>query len=112
MTVHEHKLLCALVDMIGQHCYLDGVEYDSRGLTANAEAIRLLAELGYMKIKSESGRCVVATLPERMLDYLRRGWPNLALTGTRHEPDEDEYEDEDNYEDEYEFGDDEDEDEE
>ena len=54
------ELLEALIDMVNQHCYLRGEDkLDSMALTANAGAMRLLAELGVVEIEDEYGRRVI-----------------------------------------------------
>lgn len=55
------RLLDALVCMIEQHVYEDNDgSLDSMANTANAAALRLLAQFGKVKIESEYGRRVVA----------------------------------------------------
>ncbi len=48
-----------LVDMVNHHCVRvsDGVVF-AGGLSANADAMRLLAELGVLKITGGEGRCI------------------------------------------------------
>jgi hypothetical protein len=55
------RLLDALVGMIEQHVYEnnDG-NLDSMAVSANAAALRLLAQFGKVKIESEHGRRVIA----------------------------------------------------
>lgn len=57
----EEWLLSALMDMVLQHCGTnDKDKLDSWALSANAEAMRLLAEAGLIEIESEFSRRVFA----------------------------------------------------
>ncbi len=48
-----------LVDMVNQHCLRrDDGSIFAGGLSANADAMRLLAELGVLKITGGEGRCI------------------------------------------------------
>jgi hypothetical protein len=48
-----------LVDMVNQHCLRrDDGSIFAGGLSANADAMRLLAELGVIKITGGEGRCI------------------------------------------------------
>ncbi len=60
------ELLDALDDMAHQHCYTkkDTLETDSGAITANAEALALLAKYKRFRIVSEFGRMVVGYWPE------------------------------------------------
>lgn len=54
----------ALIDMVQQHCLMniegDSITYlDSMGLSANADAMRLLARMGKMEVKQEYGKRVI-----------------------------------------------------
>jgi len=58
LRLRETDLLDALADMVNQHCqYKDYL--DSGGLSANDEAMRLLAAHGRLKIEKEYGRRVI-----------------------------------------------------
>ncbi len=56
-----------LLDMVDQHCSTGdgGFEYDSMALSANAAAMRTLAEYGRIEIVSEYGRRVIARAVEK-----------------------------------------------
>ena len=59
------RLKEGLVDMVSQHCYEDGKVYCSGALSANADAIRLLIELGCMEQVGDSyGRMISAKFKE------------------------------------------------
>ena len=45
--------------MVAQHCFCSDGELESMSLSANAEAMRLLAEMGRMEIIQEHGRRVI-----------------------------------------------------
>lgn len=64
VTQREIDLEEALVDMVNQHCHCDGGDIDSMALSANAYAMRLLAERGRMEITNEYGRRVLAKWTE------------------------------------------------
>ena len=51
------ELLECLVEMVNQHCSIDG-KLDSCAMGTNMDAIRLLAKHGKIKITSEYGRTV------------------------------------------------------
>lgn len=55
----EDWLTAALLDMVAQHCSTttEG-EFDSYAISANAAAMRLLAEAGFIEIESEFSRRV------------------------------------------------------
>lgn len=57
-TEKEKELLDALEDVVNQACLFDDI-LDSGALTANANAMRLLADYGRIKIKRECGRRVI-----------------------------------------------------
>jgi len=50
-----------LEDMVNQHCSTDGKNLDSMGLSANADAMRYLAEKKRITIIKEYGRRIIAT---------------------------------------------------
>lgn len=59
-TEKEKELLNALEDMVNQACGISHSDaLDSMALTAYANAMRLLAEYGRIKIKREYGRRVI-----------------------------------------------------
>jgi len=61
----EDELAAALLRMVLQHCRTAGDTLDSGALTANAEAMKILADDGLIRIDEEFGRHVRATvLPE------------------------------------------------
>ena len=62
--VHE-EMLEALEDMVNQHCSIENGELDSMALSANADAMRLLAKHNRIVITSEYGRRVIAKWPTR-----------------------------------------------
>ena len=55
-----HNTLISLLLMVDQHCDNDTGEVDSMAISANAYAMRELARLGHLKIKSDVGRRVIA----------------------------------------------------
>ena len=58
-VAHSRELAEALEDMVRQHCPTDVIgRYDSCALSANADAMRLLAKAGRCEIKAEHGRRV------------------------------------------------------
>ena len=60
MTETEKELLEGLRDMVRQHCYHDEKgRYDSGALSANADALELLAKHGLFEIESSRGRMVI-----------------------------------------------------
>lgn len=70
-TSSHARLLDALEDMVAQHCAVgpfrtrEGIDYDSMALSANAEAIRLLAAFGRLRVVEESGWRVLAVQTRR-----------------------------------------------
>lgn len=57
------KLEAMVMDVIGQGCYTDTPgELDSMALTSYADALRYLAEHGYVNIHHDVGRRVLATM--------------------------------------------------
>ena len=56
------RLIDALEDMVAQHCGIsdDDGELDSMALSANAYAMRVLAEHGSIQILREGGRRIIA----------------------------------------------------
>jgi len=46
----------ALVDMTAQHCGTEDAKLNAHGLSANRDAMRLLADLGLVKITGGEGR--------------------------------------------------------
>jgi hypothetical protein len=61
----EDELTAALLRMVLQHCGSTGNTLDSGAITANAEAMKILADDGLIRINEEFGRRVHATvLPE------------------------------------------------
>jgi len=66
----QHKRLMDALDaleaMVIQHCYTtDDDKLDSMALSANAEAMLVLADEGRLVIESDYGRRVIAHWPER-----------------------------------------------
>jgi chromosome segregation ATPase len=68
------QLIEALKDMVAQHCNWDG-KLDSGALSANSDAIGLLADLGIVEIEKDFGRMTVAHWTANLLDVLRRSRP-------------------------------------
>jgi len=76
MSTTETQILDALQSMCYQNCYTGKVERDYNGqvagtlvtdsgaLSAEAEALRILAEHGRFRIVAEGGRMVVGYWPE------------------------------------------------
>ena len=68
--VHAELVLCELIDMVNQHCsQCDGEYLDSMALSANADAMRLLAKLGVIEITKEYGRRVIGQFTEKAQEY-------------------------------------------
>jgi len=55
------ELIDALDDMVNQHCWTSEGDLDSRALSANARAMRLLAAAGLICVTADVGRRVIAT---------------------------------------------------
>jgi len=66
----REQLLEDLADMVNQHCryagelHAENVKLDSLALSANASAMRTLAQHGRFVIESEYGRRVIGHWPE------------------------------------------------
>lgn len=74
------RLYAALLNMVLQHCAAAGHErgeLESYAITANAEAMQILAEAGYLVIHEEIGRHVLASRPQAAGSLADRGerWP-------------------------------------
>lgn len=65
MTRLEARLQSALFDVVFQACAQPDGVLDSYALTAYAQALRLLGELGVVRIQSDVGRRVLAVPVER-----------------------------------------------
>lgn len=64
----NERLKDALMDMVAQHCHIpDEKRMFSCCLHANADAMRLLGELGLMKIDDRGYRVVYGVWPEQTL---------------------------------------------
>jgi hypothetical protein len=65
MTKTEEELLEALEDMVNQHCTTTNTKgeiphLDSMALSANADAMRILAKHNKIVIESQYGRRIIA----------------------------------------------------
>ena len=69
VTKYFESVLDCLEDMVNQHCSVDEdnkeVTLNSMCLTANAEAMRLLARYGRIIITKEYGRAIIAKYPDK-----------------------------------------------
>jgi len=75
----EDRLYAALLRMVAQHCWLstrfrsqEGATLDSYAISANAEAMGLLADAGYLAIQSEFGGRIIATISPKGVALLDR----------------------------------------
>ena len=76
MTKKEKELLEALEDMVNQHCTVNTdvgrpSYLDSMALSANRDAMLILAKYNRIVIKSEYGRRVIAKWPIQEEDNVR-----------------------------------------
>lgn len=64
----DARVVAALLSMVEQHCGPrdDSGDYDSWALSANAEAMEVLSELGYLTITADCGRRVIAKRTEKV----------------------------------------------
>ena len=67
------RLRAALIDMVSQHCEVDSdnngpIYLDSWALSANAEAIELLADCGVVSIERSAGRRVIVVWKREALE--------------------------------------------